>query len=392
MYVCVVSMILKAIEALKEEDGVNKSSISKYMESIYGNLPAGHSKFLSDHLNGMKDGGQLVFWKNKPPKPKDAVQRRPVCLGRPRGRPPKHSNVVPISLKVKTLCGSEKRRGRPRKMARSTEGLGASTSTSARKATATGWPRGRPPKVKLALTENLIANTTESNDDVVFIALLCSHDCLLLLNLESKSLFSFNVVDPYCPIAKKYPLPHLPLTIYKYYVAGIDIISVQSDLISIIAEIAKSDEIVRRTCTNLKLEGKANRDCTKVVKGANFSSIMKKRKYRTAVVRRSDRIRNIIKPATKVDVELVIEEIILTGSDEEESQESVDEEDQEDEQHAHMQKQQPQLNLCEKNMKEKIDYIVESLESLENSIETLKLHVTLLSSLSYEDLSFLISI
>ncbi|KAF3433593.1 hypothetical protein FNV43_RR24695 [Rhamnella rubrinervis] len=282
-------MILKAIEALKEEDGVNRSAISKYMESIYENLPAGHSKFLSDHLNRMKDCGQLVFWKNKYSKPNlNASPKR----GRGRPRKSKHSNVVPISLKVKTLCGSKKRRGRPRKMARSMEGFGTSTLTSARKAIGSGRPRGRPPKVKPALSES-------------------------------------------------------------------------------------ADR-------NLKLEGKANRDCTKVAKGASFSSIMKNGKYQTAAVRRSDRITNIFKPVTEVDAEPVIEEIIMTGSDEEESQESIDEEDQEDEQHAHMQKQEPQPSLCEKNMEEKINYIIESLESLEDSVETLNMKIEFLREENHE--------
>ncbi|KAF3445202.1 hypothetical protein FNV43_RR14896 [Rhamnella rubrinervis] len=162
-------MILKAIEALNEENGSNKSSISKYMESTYGDLPAGHSQLLSDHLSRMKDSGQLVFWKNnyskpnpnapprrgrgRPPKPKDPLQPRPVYPARPRGRPPKDPNAPPTPAKVKMSSGSGKPRGRPRKMARPTGGLGASTTTSATTTTATGRPRGRPPKVKPALNE-----------------------------------------------------------------------------------------------------------------------------------------------------------------------------------------------------------------------------------------------
>lgn len=161
-------MILKAIEALNEENGSNKSSISKYMESTYGDLPAGHSQLLSDHLNRMKDSGQLVFWKNnyskpnpnapprrgrgRPPKPKDHLPPGPVSPARPRGRPPKDPNAPPTLAKVKMSSGSGKPRGRPRKMARPTGGLGGSTTTSST-TTSTGRPRGRPPKVKPVLTE-----------------------------------------------------------------------------------------------------------------------------------------------------------------------------------------------------------------------------------------------
>ncbi|KAF3436302.1 hypothetical protein FNV43_RR23394 [Rhamnella rubrinervis] len=116
---------------------------------------------------------------------------------------------------------------------------------------------------------------------------------------------------------------------------------------------------------------KVNPDSSKGAKSANSSSKRKKAKYQTAVVRRSDRLQNIIRPASKQDVEPVIEDITLSDSDQEDDQEGVREEDQEDEQHAHMQEELPEPILCEKNMEEKIDYIVELLESIENSIETL---------------------
>ncbi|KAF3432487.1 hypothetical protein FNV43_RR27227 [Rhamnella rubrinervis] len=72
--------------------------------------------------------------------------------------------------------------------------------------------------------------------------------------------------------------------------------------------------------------------------------------------------------------------IILNKSDEEENQESVEEEDEEDEQYAHMEEQQLELSLCKKNMEEKIDYIVELLESLENFMDTLNLKLVFLPS------------
>ncbi|KAL6225772.1 hypothetical protein ACLB2K_004621 [Fragaria x ananassa] len=161
-------MILKAIEGLNESNGSNKSSISRYIESTYGELPAGHSGLLSDHLSKMKDSGELVFWKNnytkadpnapprrgrgRPPKPKDPDQAQAADLasGRPRGRPPKDPDAPPRPPKVKASPGSEKPRGRPRKMARPTGGLSGSTTTTD---SVTGRPRGRPPKVKDSLTE-----------------------------------------------------------------------------------------------------------------------------------------------------------------------------------------------------------------------------------------------
>ena len=54
-------MIIRAIEALNDPNELNKSSISKYIESTYGDLPVGHSTFLFHCLNRMKDTGELVF-------------------------------------------------------------------------------------------------------------------------------------------------------------------------------------------------------------------------------------------------------------------------------------------------------------------------------------------
>ncbi|KAF3443254.1 hypothetical protein FNV43_RR12936 [Rhamnella rubrinervis] len=67
-----------AIEVLNEENGLNKSSISKYMESTYGDLPARHLKFLSDHLNRIKDRTSTT-----------TLVTTATATGRPRGRPPK---------------------------------------------------------------------------------------------------------------------------------------------------------------------------------------------------------------------------------------------------------------------------------------------------------------
>ncbi|GAV76704.1 Linker_histone domain-containing protein/AT_hook domain-containing protein [Cephalotus follicularis] len=159
-------MILAAIESLNEPNGSNKTSISKYIESKYGDLPAGHTTILSHHLNRMKDTGELVFWKNnylkadpnspprrgrgRPPKPKDPMTGSDLTPARPRGRPPKDPNAPPKPVKPKVSSGSGKPRGRPRKMARPTGGM--SGTTTAAMATG-GRPRGRPPKEKTAMTE-----------------------------------------------------------------------------------------------------------------------------------------------------------------------------------------------------------------------------------------------
>ncbi|KAJ4826705.1 hypothetical protein Tsubulata_023394 [Turnera subulata] len=164
-------MILGAIAALNEPNGSNKTSISKYIESKYGNLPAGHTTLLSHHLNRMKDTGELVFWKNnytkadpnapprrgrgRPPKPKVPLPPGAVLSPpRPRGRPPKDPNAPPKPVKPKvTTAGSGKPRGRPRKMARPAGGMppaAAATTATVPMAAGTGRPRGRPPKVKPA--------------------------------------------------------------------------------------------------------------------------------------------------------------------------------------------------------------------------------------------------
>lgn len=142
-------LIISAIEAVDDKNGANKTTISKHIESIYGQLPAAHSTLLSHHLNRMKQSGQLVLFKNnylkpdpnapprrgrgRPPKaktspPPDAVVSPP----RPRGRPPK--TVFPeapvAAEKTKSPSVSGRKRGRPKKSESGAKG------------------RGRPPKVK----------------------------------------------------------------------------------------------------------------------------------------------------------------------------------------------------------------------------------------------------
>lgn len=161
-------MIMSAIEALNEKNGSNKTSISKYIESKYGQLPSGHTTLLTHHLGRMKETGELVFWKNnymkpdpnapprrgrgRPPKPKDPFAPAvPVGPARPRGRPPKDPNAPPKPIKPKVGNGSGKPRGRPRKMAKPSGGMSGSTTTAT--VTGTGRGRGRPPKVKAPMTE-----------------------------------------------------------------------------------------------------------------------------------------------------------------------------------------------------------------------------------------------
>lgn len=165
-------MILTAIEELNEKNGSNKTSISKHIESNYGNLPAAYSTLLTHHLNKMKTSGQLVFFKNnylkpdpnspprrgrgRPPKPKTPLPPGTVLPpSRPRGRPPKSRDPSdppqppkqkPISA---TTSVSGKKRGRPPKA--SAEQVPTDTP---RPSTAGGEPRsrGRPPK---AATEHV---------------------------------------------------------------------------------------------------------------------------------------------------------------------------------------------------------------------------------------------
>ncbi|KAL6539064.1 hypothetical protein OROMI_025390 [Orobanche minor] len=165
-------MIMAAIEALNENNGSSKSSISKHIESTYGNLPPAHSTVLTHHLNRMRATGQLVFNKNnylkldpnapprrgrgRPPKPRTPLPPGTMPLPpRPRGRPPRSRDPMapPLPPKPKatstgaTLSG--KKRGRPPKAA-----TGGLSSPLPSPLAAGGAPRGRgrPPKVKLAVT------------------------------------------------------------------------------------------------------------------------------------------------------------------------------------------------------------------------------------------------
>ncbi|KAL7132287.1 hypothetical protein ABFS83_12G062900 [Erythranthe nasuta] len=156
-------MILAAIEALNEDQGSNKSSISKQIEDTHGNLPPAHSTLLTHHLNKMKSSGQLIFSKNsyrkpdtnspppprrgrgRPPKPKTSLPSAAAVVSptRPRGRPPKSCDPAAPPPPAKPTAASTsdalsgRKRGRPPKAAAASAGPTRG--------------RGRPPKVKAAM-------------------------------------------------------------------------------------------------------------------------------------------------------------------------------------------------------------------------------------------------
>ncbi|XP_071689546.1 HMG-Y-related protein A [Rutidosis leptorrhynchoides] len=156
-------LIFDAIESLNDKNGVNKTSISRYIEESYGNLPAAHTTLLSHHLNKLKATGQLVFYKNnyfkpdpnapprrgrgRPRKFKDSVAPKKdavVSPPRPRGRPPKPTD--PNAPTTETPAVSGRKRGRPPKE-------GGSVKKAELPVTESGERRGRgrPPKVKAAV-------------------------------------------------------------------------------------------------------------------------------------------------------------------------------------------------------------------------------------------------
>ncbi|XP_057804222.1 HMG-Y-related protein A-like [Salvia miltiorrhiza] len=177
-------MILAAIEALNEENGSNKSSISKHIakhiEATYGPIPPAHSALLNHHLNKMKSSGQLQFLKNnylvpdpnapprrgrgRPPKPKAALPAgAPVLPPRPRGRPPKsHDPTAPppppkSAITAPSLSG--RKRGRPPKAAAAGGAAAVDEAVAPNPPPAAGGApprgRGRPPKVKPVVTASL---------------------------------------------------------------------------------------------------------------------------------------------------------------------------------------------------------------------------------------------
>ncbi|XP_065040521.1 HMG-Y-related protein A-like [Musa acuminata AAA Group] len=164
-------MIMEAIEALNEKNGSNKSAISKYIETKYGELPPSHSSLLTAHLARMRENGELLFIKNnyfrpgadvppkrgrgRPPKPKPELPTGAVLpQPRPRGRPPKPKDPLAAAV-AKATAGLPRRRGRPPKAARSgASGTAAPAAAAAGSGVKRG--RGRPPKVKPALVTDVV--------------------------------------------------------------------------------------------------------------------------------------------------------------------------------------------------------------------------------------------
>ncbi|KAL8107428.1 hypothetical protein AgCh_023996 [Apium graveolens] len=112
-----------AIDALKEKDGPSKSAIGKHIESTYGDLPAGHMNSLTEHLNKLKEDGELVFAKNNYMRPGWSAPPK-----RGRGRPPKVKDAnaaeVPVAAVTPPAApaaaaavadGPSRGPGRPRK-------------------------------------------------------------------------------------------------------------------------------------------------------------------------------------------------------------------------------------------------------------------------------------
>ncbi|KAK2997771.1 hypothetical protein RJ639_026032 [Escallonia herrerae] len=142
-------MIFAAIDALKEKEGSNKSSISQYIESTYGDLPAGHANLLSDNLNKMKEAGELAMVKNNYLRPDPSAPPK-----RGRGRPPKAKDTSsPEAAAPAASAGPTRGRGRPRKDPNAPPAAKKAKPAAASK---TGRPRGRPRKVKPQLAQNAV--------------------------------------------------------------------------------------------------------------------------------------------------------------------------------------------------------------------------------------------
>lgn len=135
---------------------------------------------------------------------------------------------------------------------------------------------------------------------------------------------------------------------------------------------------------------KVNLHPSKRAKSGKVSSQKKEAKNQTAFLRRSNRIQNIAMPAKNEDIETVviedenlgeskpavIEERTLNENDNDEQhanieERTLDENDNVDEQHANMEEEQPEPTSSKKNMEEKIDYLVQVLESQGNAVESL---------------------
>lgn len=148
-------MILEAIKGLGDDkNGSNKSAISKYIQSKYGELPP--APLLTAHLARMKEARELIFLKNN--------YFRAGAPGAPpwrgRGRPPKAMDPVEAAVKQPT-AGMPKARGHPPKKAKTEDG--ASPAPAPAPAPAGDGPapvkrgRARPPKVRPVVPSEMAA-------------------------------------------------------------------------------------------------------------------------------------------------------------------------------------------------------------------------------------------
>ncbi|KAK1370810.1 AT hook, DNA-binding motif-containing protein [Heracleum sosnowskyi] len=164
-------MIMGAIDALKEKDGLSKSSIGRHIESTYGDLPAGHTNSLTEHLNKLKEDGELVLVKNNYMRPDPNAPPK-----RGRGRPPKAKDpnapeLTPVAAPAATAAvaaadgPSSRGRGRPRKDPNAPPSVKKAKTEKPKEdekeddkedptPSKSGRPRGRPRKVQPALAQN----------------------------------------------------------------------------------------------------------------------------------------------------------------------------------------------------------------------------------------------
>ncbi|WOG84455.1 hypothetical protein DCAR_0103638 [Daucus carota subsp. sativus] len=160
-------MIMGAIDALKEKEGSNKSSIGRHIESTYGDLPAGHQNSLTEHLNKLKEDGELVLVKNNYMRPDPNAPPK-----RGRGRPPKakdpNAPETPVAAPAAAAAtdataaptagtdGPSRGRGRPRKDPNAPPSAKKAKTDKPKDPTPSksGRPRGRPRKVQPELAQN----------------------------------------------------------------------------------------------------------------------------------------------------------------------------------------------------------------------------------------------
>ncbi|XP_041016939.1 uncharacterized protein LOC121259416 isoform X2 [Juglans microcarpa x Juglans regia] len=89
----------------------------------------------------------------------------------------------------------------------------------------------------------------------------------------------------------------------------------------------------------------------------------KRVKFYARVVRRSERIQNAVMPSQNLDIEPIVEEIVLSESDKEDDPPTQTQREQN--------RPEP-TTFGEKNLEEKVEYIIQQLEAQEKAMEALK--------------------